>query len=107
VHRLLQDDDDNNEIGIDNMLSGNNHGWSYEILNGGWKWKRKWFLVVEGERVSNENQNGEVNKIWMHVCLFKLLDICIAILLWYSYSNNMYFIFRTIACTTVVDSSLG
>jgi len=64
-------------------------------------------LVVEGERVSNENQKGEMNKIWMHVCLFKLLDICIAILLWYSYFNNMYFVFRTIACTTGVDSSLG
>jgi len=31
-----------------------------------------WFLVVEGERVSNENQKEEVNKIWMHVCLFKI-----------------------------------
>ena len=30
------------------------------------------FLVVEGEKVSNENQKGEVNKIWMHVCLFKI-----------------------------------
>ena len=37
------------------------------------------FLVVEGEKVSNENQKGEVNKIWMHVCLFKLLDICFII----------------------------
>ena len=64
-------------------------------------------LVVEGERVSNENQKGEMNKIWMHVCLFKLLDICIVILLWYSYFNNIYFVFRTIACMTGVDSSLG
>jgi len=66
------------------------------------------FLVVEGERVSNENQKGEVNKIWMHVCLFKLLDVCIvAILLWYSYFNNKYFVFRAIACTIGLDSSLG
>jgi hypothetical protein len=36
LHRLLHGDDDNSEIGIDNVLSGNNHGWSYEILNGGW-----------------------------------------------------------------------
>ena len=36
LHRLLHGDDDNSEIGIGNMLSGNNHGWSYEILNGGW-----------------------------------------------------------------------
>ena len=35
LHRLLRGDDDNNEIGIGNVLSGNNHGWSYEILNGG------------------------------------------------------------------------
>ena len=61
LHRLLQGDDDNSEIGIGNVLSGNNHGWFYEILNGGWK--RKWFLVVEGEKVPNENQKGEVNKI--------------------------------------------
>jgi hypothetical protein len=36
LHRLLHGDDDNSEIGIGNVLSGNNHGWSYEILNGGW-----------------------------------------------------------------------
>ena len=65
------------------------------------------FLVVEGEGVSNENRKGGVNKIWMHVCLFKLQDICIAILLWYSYFNNMYFVFRVIAYTIGVDSSLG
>jgi len=28
---------------------------------------------------SNENQKGEVNRILMHVCLFKLLDICVAV----------------------------
>ena len=33
-------------------------------------------LVVEQEKDSNENQKEEVNKIWMHVALFKLLDIC-------------------------------
>jgi hypothetical protein len=59
-----------------------------EVDNGRWNN----FLVVEGERVSNENQKGEVNKIWMHVCLFKLLDICVAILLWHSCFNNMYFV---------------
>jgi hypothetical protein len=32
-----------------------------------------------------------VNKIWMRDCLFKLLDICVAILLWFSCFNNMYF----------------
>jgi hypothetical protein len=35
LHRLLQDDDDNSEMGIDNVLRGNNHEWFYEILNGG------------------------------------------------------------------------
>jgi hypothetical protein len=35
LHRLLQGDDDNSEIGIGNVLSENNHGWFYEILNGG------------------------------------------------------------------------
>jgi hypothetical protein len=35
LHRLLQEDDDNSEIGIGSVLSGNNHGWFYEILNGG------------------------------------------------------------------------
>ena len=34
LHRLLRGYD-NSEIGIGNVLSGNNHGWSYEILNGG------------------------------------------------------------------------
>jgi hypothetical protein len=29
-----------------------------------------WFLVVEGEGISNDNQYGEVNKIWMHVYFF-------------------------------------
>jgi hypothetical protein len=35
LHRLLHGCGDNSEIGISNVLSGNNHGWSYEILNGG------------------------------------------------------------------------
>jgi hypothetical protein len=35
LHRLLWGDDDNSEIGIGNVLSKNNYGWSYEILNGG------------------------------------------------------------------------
>jgi hypothetical protein len=35
LHRLLRGDDDNSKIGIGNVLSGNNHGWSYEILNEG------------------------------------------------------------------------
>ena len=35
LHRLLRGDDDNSEIGISNVLRGNNHGWSYKILNGG------------------------------------------------------------------------
>jgi hypothetical protein len=35
MYRLLHGDDDNSEIGIGNVLSGNNHEWSYEILNGG------------------------------------------------------------------------
>jgi len=35
LHRLLRGDNDNSEIGIVNVLSRNNHGWSYEILNGG------------------------------------------------------------------------
>jgi len=45
----------------------------------------------------------------MNACLpfLKSLDICISLLLWYSYFNNMYFVFKTIACTTGVDSNLG
>jgi len=35
LHQLLRGDDDNSEIGIGNVLCGNNHGWFYEILNGG------------------------------------------------------------------------
>jgi hypothetical protein len=35
-------------------------------------------------------QKGEVNKIWMHACLFKLLNICIAILLWFSCPIQVY-----------------
>jgi hypothetical protein len=35
LHRLLRGGDDNSEIGIGNVLSGNNHKWFYEILNGG------------------------------------------------------------------------
>jgi len=35
IHQLLRGDDDNSEIDIGNVLSGNNHGWFYEILNGG------------------------------------------------------------------------
>jgi hypothetical protein len=66
-----------------------------------------WFLVVEGERVSNENQKEEVNKIWMHVCLFKIAGYLYCFIFEYSYFNNMYFVFRIIACTTRVDSNLG
>jgi hypothetical protein len=40
-------------------------------------------LVVEQEKDSNENQKEEVNKIWMHVALFKLLNILLWYLLWY------------------------
>ena len=36
-------------------------------------------LIVEQGRDFNENQKGEVNKIWMHVTLFKLLDILVVI----------------------------
>ena len=35
LHRLLRGDDDNSEMGIGNVLSGNNHEWFYEILNRG------------------------------------------------------------------------
>jgi hypothetical protein len=35
LHRLLRGDNNNSEIGIGNVLSGNNHKWFYEILNGG------------------------------------------------------------------------
>jgi len=48
-------------------------------VNGGWLWEGKWLLVVEQEKDSHESQKGEVNKIWMHVALFKLLDICVVI----------------------------
>jgi len=37
LHRILRgDDDDTSEIGIGNVLSRNNHDWSYKIENGGW-----------------------------------------------------------------------
>jgi hypothetical protein len=36
LHQLIRGDDDTSEIGIGNVLSENDHGWSYEILNGGW-----------------------------------------------------------------------
>jgi hypothetical protein len=32
-------------------------------------------VISSWTRDSNENQKREVNKIWMHVTLFKLLDI--------------------------------
>jgi len=34
LHRLLRGNDDNSEIGIGNVLSENNYGWSYEVDNG-------------------------------------------------------------------------
>jgi hypothetical protein len=39
-------------------------------------------LIVERERESfNGNKKGEVNRIKIHVYLFKLLDICVIILI--------------------------
>jgi len=35
LHRLLRGDDDTSEIDIGNVLSRNNHDWSYKIWNGG------------------------------------------------------------------------
>jgi hypothetical protein len=43
-----------------------------ERWNGFSSWMRKSF---------NGNKNREVNRIWIHVCLFKLLDICVTILI--------------------------
>jgi len=38
-------------------------------------------LVVKWERVLKETKKREVNRIWIHVCLFRLLDICVTILI--------------------------
>ena len=45
-----------------------------EIENGKWNGFSSWM-----RKSSNENKKEEVNRIWIHVCLFKLLDICVTI----------------------------
>ena len=58
-----------------------------EVENGRWNGFSSWM-----RKSSNRNKYGEVNRIWIHVCPFTLLDICVAILLWYACFNNMYFV---------------
>jgi hypothetical protein len=80
MHWCLQGDDDIDGIGIDNVLDENGSCQFYEILNGSWKWKMKQFLIAEWERVLMETKKEEVNRIWIHVCIFKLLDFYFTIL---------------------------
>jgi hypothetical protein len=47
-----------------------------EDENGRWNGFSSWM-----KKSSNGNKNGEVNRIWIHVCFFKLLDICVTILI--------------------------
>jgi len=80
MHWCLQGDDDTDGIGINNVLDENSSCQFYGILNGSWKWKMKQFLIVEWERVLMETKKEEVNRLWIHVCLFKLLDFYFTIL---------------------------
>jgi hypothetical protein len=80
MHRCLWGDDDTGEIGIGNMLGGIvvvgfMESWM-EIENGRWNDFSSWI-----RKSSKENIKGEVNRIWIHVCLFKLLNICVTILM--------------------------
>jgi hypothetical protein len=80
MHWCLWGDDDIGEIGIGNMLGeivvvGFMKSWM-EIENGKWNDFSSWI-----RKSSKENIKGEVNRIWIHVCLFKLLNICVTILM--------------------------
>jgi hypothetical protein len=80
MHRCLWGDDDIGEIGIGNMLGGIvvvgfMKSWM-EIENGRWNDFSSWI-----RKSSKENIKGEVNRIWIHVCLFKLLNIYVTILM--------------------------
>jgi hypothetical protein len=80
MHWCLRGDDDTGEIGIGNMLGGIVvvgfvKSW-LEVENGRWNDFSSWI-----RKSSKKNKRGEVNRIWIHVCLFKLLDICITILM--------------------------
>jgi hypothetical protein len=80
MHWCLQGVDDTDGIGIDNVFDENGSCQFYGILNGSWKWKMKQFLIAEWERVLMETKKEEVNRLWIHVCLFKLLDFYFTIL---------------------------
>jgi len=45
-----------------------------EVVNERWNGFSSWM-----RKSSNGNKYREVNRIWIHVCLFKLLDICVTI----------------------------
>jgi len=75
MHRLLWGDDDTSETGISNVLGKNSCGW-IEVENGRWNSFSSWI-----RKSSNGNKRREVNRIGIHVAFFKLLDICVAILI--------------------------
>jgi hypothetical protein len=47
-----------------------------EVENGRWNGFSSWM-----RKSSNRNKYGDVNRIWIHVCPFTLLDICVTILI--------------------------
>jgi len=51
-----------------------------EVENGRWNYSSSWM-----RKSSKQNKKEEVNRIWIHVCLFKFLDICVTILMMFMF----------------------
>jgi hypothetical protein len=74
MHRRLQGDNDTSEIGISNVVDLMK-SW-IEVENERWNDFGSWM-----RKNSNGNKKEKINRIWIRVCLSKLLDLCVTILI--------------------------
>ena len=74
MHRRLQGDNDTSEIGICSVVDLMK-SW-IEVENERWNDFGSWM-----RKNSNGNKKEKINRIWIRVCLSKLLDLCVTILI--------------------------